>query len=106
MAVTATIEHKIKLSPQSWMTYVKVDMDASYPTGGEAITANQMGLNSLDFVIAANATGGFVARFDEANMKILMYYADYDAVADGALIQVPNETDIATADVYITAVGR
>lgn len=32
---------------------------------------------------------GFIYSFDRANHKLRIFYADYDAVADGALIEVP-----------------
>lgn len=64
-----------------------VALDDSYPTGGESISAAAFGLGVIDFLIAS-PTSGYVFQWDNANKKLLAYYADYDAVADGALIQV------------------
>lgn len=36
---------------------------------------------------------GHVFRWDDANNKIECFYADYDAVADGALIECPDDVD-------------
>lgn len=81
-----------------------VTLDNSYPTGGEAITAVQLGLSRVDTVICTTNTG-HVAQYDKANAKIKMYYADYDAVADGALIEVANATDLSSVVVTCTAYG-
>ena len=37
---------------------------------------------------------GYVFEYDYANKLALAYWADYDAGADGALIQVANTTDL------------
>ena len=82
--------------------------DDSYPTGGEAITAANVGLNrAIDRIIIESAAG-YVFKYDKANKKVLAYYADYDASSDGALIQVANTTDLSASAIapgYI-AVGQ
>lgn len=83
----------------------EVTMDSSYPTGGEAITAAQLGLSVVDVVTCSTNTG-HIAQYDKTNAKIKLYYADYDAVADGALIQVPNTTDVSTVVVTCVAFGK
>lgn len=70
-----------------------VAFDSSYPTGGESVTPAKLGLGKIEFLIA-QPTSGYVFQWDNANSKLLAYYADYDAVADGALIQVPDTTDL------------
>jgi hypothetical protein len=47
-----------------------------------------------------------VGVFDRANLKVKAFYADYDAVADGALIEVANDTDIATTIFSAEVIGR
>ena len=69
--------------------------DSSYPTGGEALAATGVEATEIVHVIAP-MTSGYVFQWDQANLKLLAYYADYNAVGDGALIQVPNTTDLAT----------
>jgi hypothetical protein len=80
--------------------------DSSYPTGGTAsfkakvvaaakaadpslrIDAdNIMGILPLD-------TKGYQLAYDKANDKLKVYYVDNDAVADSAMIEVPNTTDL------------
>lgn len=83
----------------------EVTMDSSYPTGGEAVTAAQLGLATVDVAICSTNTG-HIAQYDKANAKIKLYYADYDAVADGALIEVPNTTNVAAVVVTVVAYGK
>lgn len=83
-----------------------VAFDSSYPTGGEPLTAANLGLNTLEFVLVEPA-GGYAFEYDHANAKIIARYADYDAVADGALIQVPDTTNLSTVTgVRVIAFGR
>jgi len=83
-----------------------VAFDSSYPTGGESITAAAFGLGVVDFLIA-NASGGYVFFWDSANSKLIAYYADYNAAGDGALIQVPDTTDLsALTAIPVLAIGR
>lgn len=70
--------------------------DSSYPTGGESLTYQNLGFTSRVDWINFESSGGYVFKYDRANQKVLAYYADYDAVADGALIQVPNTTDLSS----------
>lgn len=46
-----------------------VTLDSSYPTNGEAITAQQFGLGVLDFVLPSPAAG-YIFEFDHANKKL------------------------------------
>lgn len=94
MAAVVTTLFKDEVE-QRRMHVVTIALDSSYPTGGEALTAAQVGLTRIDHAILGTEDG-FVFRWDQANSKIMAYYADYDAVADGALIEVPDTTDISS----------
>lgn len=89
MALTFSSTLRFKVD-KKFVTITAVTLDNSYPTGGEAITANQLGLGTVEAAAVMGTPSGFGFEFDVANMKLKAYYADYDAVADGALIQVPN----------------
>lgn len=67
-----------------------IDFDSSYPTGGEAIS---LPLSEVKGMLIENKAG-YVFSYDRTNKKILAYYADYDAAADGALIQVADKADL------------
>ncbi|MEE9446241.1 MAG: hypothetical protein V3V19_11320 [Cocleimonas sp.] len=73
-----------------------VTMNASYATGGDTLDlAAALNLRSIIDVKFDTAT--YILQYDKTNGKILAYYADYDAGADGALIQVANAVDLAAA---------
>ncbi len=78
----------------------------TYATGGHTLTAALLGFKVLDIVLIAPAKG-FTPEFDYTNNLMLLYWADYDAVADGALAQVTNATDVgaSTPTFRIFAIG-
>lgn len=104
MAATVAVLLKEKTN-QRWRNRCTVTLDSSYVTGGEAITANQAGLSRIDDVNIMSTSGGYVAAWDQTNLKFIAYYADYDAVGDGALIQVPNTTDLSAVVIRCEAIG-
>lgn len=71
--------------------------DSSYPTGGESITgiAGQF-QEMLGCIFQSRLGYTFGVDYTAGAQKVLAYYSDYDAVADGALIQVPDTTDLST----------
>jgi hypothetical protein len=75
-----------------------IAFDSSYPTGGEALA-----FGFTPAIVIAEPNLGYVFQYDYTNKKLLAYYADYDAVADGALIQVANTTNLSglTAVKYV-----
>lgn len=72
---------------------VDIALDASYPTGGESITAGTFGLATVDFVLC-EPSAGYTFEYDHANSKLLAYYSDNNNASDGPAIQVPNTTDL------------
>lgn len=69
--------------------------DTSYPTGGEALSANAIGLAVIDH-LEVDPNGGFAFQYDYTNGTVLVYYGDYNAAQDGSLIEVPDTTDLST----------
>ena len=51
----------------------------------------------IESVIFSVSDTGFVFRYDLATDTVFAYYADYDAVADGALIQSAVDLDCGAA---------
>lgn len=74
--------------------------DTSYPTGGEAV---DFGFSPT--IVLLQPASGYVFEYDAGNGKVLAYYADYDAGADGALIQVANTTDLSSVSTVYLAIG-
>ncbi len=71
MAITVTLKERRRLG-NAYMNILDVALDDSYPTGGEAITARQLGLNVVDFVLPSPAAG-YIPEFDHSNMKLKMF---------------------------------
>ena len=97
-------QRRVYLNGARTFDIFKVAFDASYPTGGEGLTAANLDLDSIDLVIAPPA-GGYVFEYDYTNSKLLAYYGNYDA-ADGPLIEVPNATDLALIATRILVIGE
>lgn len=68
MAATVTVKKRTKFAGL-FAVIADITMDNSYPTGGETITANQLGLSVMDFVLPAPAAG-YLFEFDHANKKL------------------------------------
>jgi len=84
-------------------SYGVITFDSSYPTGGEAFVPAEFGLDRLDWLQVAGATG-YVAVWDGSTSapKVLLYR---QTAATGALAEVPNTTNVSTVTVRFRAVG-
>lgn len=88
------------------LALLDVTPDASWLAAGEALTAADFGLTTLLAVVPENKAG-YVFVYDRANAKLLAYHADYSSSSDGALIPVPDTTDIsAIGKVRLIGIGR
>lgn len=76
------------------MTVTSVTFDDSYPTGGEALTAADLGLNVIDQAIVY-ATSGYAAEWAG---DLLVVYAS-------AGTEVTDATDLQTLTVQVLAFG-
>ncbi len=79
-----------------------VTFDSSHASGGESLTADDLGVDPV-FVIA-EPTDGYVFEYDKGNEKLMAFFADYDAGADGALIAATSE-NMATVVARLLAIG-
>lgn len=84
-----------------------IAFDASYPTGGEAITPNQLGLDVLQSLMVFPVLG-YTFAWDASTTapKVLAYWVD--TTIDGSpQLQVPNTTDLsALTAIPFIAIGR
>lgn len=88
------------------LAIIDVTPDSSWLAAGEALVAADFGLTTLMAVIC-ESKGGYVFTYSRSAGKLLAYRADYDAVADGALIAVVDTTDISgIGAVRLVAIGR
>lgn len=79
--------------------------DSSYAASGESLTAADLGLGRVDVVIPDGSASGYTFKYDYNNAKLIAYFADYDAGADGALIDAGTE-DLSSVTVRILAIGE
>lgn len=83
-----------------------IAFDSSYPTGGEAITAADLGFSVFPTDVRIEPAAGFVFEMDYANKKILAYWVD-TTVDGAALAQVPDTTDLsAVTGVRVVSRGK
>jgi hypothetical protein len=75
------------------MNLQKVDFDASYPTGGEALTADDFGMQDIIAMIVL-PKDGYVFEYDIANGK-LKAFVPFDAGSSSAVAGA-NNTIVAT----------
>lgn len=86
-----------------------ITFDSSYPTGGEPLTAGDLGLKAVFEVRAhgpfrnTGATLGVTVSYDHANSKLVAYWGN--AGTASGLPEVTNTTDLSTYSGRITAVG-
>lgn len=103
MALVVTLDDDISIGDTNHLYTGTAAFDSSYPTGGEAFDVS--GNSSFSFVLFTPKSG-YTFEWDKANQKVIARYADYDAVADGPLIQVPDTTDLsALTAVPFIAIG-
>lgn len=79
--------------------------EASYTTGGEAVTAASFGLSRLDALILSNVgEGGFAFSYDPSASKIKAMWVD--TTTDGApLAEASSTTDVSGSPVDYIAIG-
>lgn len=88
-----------------------ITFDSSYPTGGEAFTAAQLGLTSLKNVYASaglgSTTTGYVPAWNRSvsSPLLLVLMGDNNDASDGPLIEVANATDLSGFVCQVEAVG-
>lgn len=88
-----------------------ITFDASYPTGGEAFTAAQLGLTSLKdvqpYAGLGSSTTGYVPVWNRSvsSPLLLVLMGDNNNASDGPLIEVANTTDLSAFVCQIRAVG-
>jgi len=71
MALTVAVTENILLGNKR-LTYGTIAFDSSYPTGGESLTAANLGLTVLDFVLI-QTTAGLIFEYDYTNSLVLAY---------------------------------
>lgn len=86
------------------VVFCDLAFDSSYPTGGEALVANTLGMLDFHFVLI-EPKAGYVFTFDRTNNKVMAYWTSN--TADGeAMVEVTDSTDLAAVTgVKVMAIG-
>lgn len=103
MALTITDRNSPSVPFERKLVYVTIDFDASYPTGGEALTASDVGLDRIDAVFVESGEYNF--EYDPTNEKILAYWGDNNNASDGPLVEVADTTDLSAVSVNALVLG-
>lgn len=72
----------------------------TYAAGGVAVTHSTFELPATLDDLRVDSAGGYVARFDKANLKVMLYQQKDPAAAGGADIPLP---EVGAVDVSATA---
>lgn len=79
--------------------------DSSYVTGGEAVTANQLGLTRITSLIPVASTGGYVPAWDQTNGKLKIFQGDNANAASGPLVELGSTADASAITFTVIAFG-
>ncbi len=74
-----------------------------YPTGGESVTASDLGLGQILFLNPIQGEDGFLYEWDAANNKIL---ARQGPTSVGPIAEITAKTDVKAVVVELFAIGR
>ena len=83
-------------------TIKRIQFDDSYPTGGESLTAGDLGFTAIHAIMIDTETSGYIAQYDYTNEKVEVYEAGADAAA---LDEVANTTNLSAVYIRIVAYG-
>lgn len=109
VAAIAGLERQGELGPYR-VKVSNVTFDNSYPTGGEPLTAAQLGLTTILSVICeqgvtATRTTAITAYYDVAASKLVAYRIDGSPAGQAAIPEVASTTDLSTFTVRLIAIG-
>lgn len=84
MALTVAVTRRVVAGDQN-IVVGTLAFDSSYPTGGESLTAANLGLRTIDLVLLQQSTVGFTYAYDYTNSKVLVYSQGYAHGTGGAV---------------------
>lgn len=101
-ALTFTIDD-ITTFGNKKVALVTVTMDGSYPTGGEAITAANLGLKVIEFLLASSDNHGIVYSWDYSASKLMAF--ETGDTLDTHLQELDNTGVLSSQEVKVFAFG-
>lgn len=107
MALTVTLNKVYSIGDRKEVL-ATITFDSSYPTGGESLTASDLGLAlELDYVsggLARNGTNAVSTVYDYTNSKLMAFQSTTGA--PNKLIEVANTSDLSSYAVKVRVVGK
>lgn len=109
MAITISANPPDLVGKQRQVTGA-ITFDASYPTGGEALTPAQLGLTTLTDLrvqpgLGASTTAYVPVWNRSTSAPIVLAFLSENSGSDGPLIQVTDETDLSGFTFGFVATG-
>lgn len=95
MALTVTVDRRTREGNRE-VTYGTITFDDSYPTGGEAITAANVGLGTIEQLVVHPSSTGHVFPYDYSAAKVLAF---------NGTTEIANEVDLSAQVARYRAVG-
>jgi hypothetical protein len=93
-----------KDSNEGWSVRGTITMSSSYATGGDSITAAELGLGTIKFIEIAAATGaGYVLSYNPTNGTIQAF--ETGAALSGPLAEVASATNLSAVSATAIAYG-
>lgn len=105
--LTVAIDH-YSVMGDTRVSMSRLAFDAAYATGGESLTASNLGLSQL-WNIQISPQDGYVFEFDYSNSKVkALFIPDTTALGDSlAMVEVGASTDLSGVDsVRVIAWGK
>lgn len=84
MALTVAVTRRVVAGHQNIVTGT-LAFDSSYPTGGESLTAANLGLRTIDLMLIQPSAVGFLYSYDYTNSKVQVYTQGYAHGTGGAV---------------------
>lgn len=106
MALTIAAPTKYSIGAR-FQTVSQITLDASYPTGGYALTGQQLGLTNgiIDFIDAGvSPNGGYLLAYNAATGKLQVFQGA--AAINLPAAEVPNATNLSAVTVTVVCTGR
>ena len=99
MALTFSFNHRSQ--PRgARLNSVLVTLDNSYPTGGESVTANDLGLNTISGIVVSGGGQGYICQYKPTNATSGKFI-----VFSSGTTEVSNATDLSTITLSVLAIG-
>lgn len=103
-ALTLTRQRVENAGSEIKMEYT-IGFDSSYDTGGEGLTASQVGLTLINRV-NITSRAGYVFEYDYTTAKVKAYYGGVGAYTPAGTVTAPSVTVVSLSGTGLTAAGQ